>query len=203
MNTRRSWRVAACIASVLLVASCASTQTTRTDVIGTWKADNYARKLSDVLIVSLADEPGLRDKIESIVADRLEKRGLRAVASSDIMASDEDINRRTVKAAMAGRRFDGVLVSRLLGVERRAVYVPPSPETTLDNVFNVTAPIVHEPGRIERRSVVTLQIDLYDTASEHLVWSLKMQAVNPANVTDVVNDLADAVIHDLRINGLI
>jgi hypothetical protein len=203
MNTRRSWAGAALIVSVLLVASCASTPTTRTDVIGTWKADNYHKKLSDVLIISLADEPGLRDKVESIVADRLEKRGLRAVASSDIMSPDKEINLRTVKAAMAGRRFDGVLVSRLLGVERSAVYVPPSPETSLDNLFNVPAPIAHEPGRIEHSSVVTLQIDLYDTASEHLVWSLKMQAVNPANVTDVVNDLADAVIHDLRIHGLI
>ena len=203
MKTQRSWAGAVLVLSVLLIASCASTPAMRSDVIGAWKADKYDRKLSDVLVISLSEEPGLRDKIESSVADRLEKKGLRAVPSSDIMSPHEEINRQTVKKAMVGKRFDGVLVSRLIGVERSAVYVPPSPDTTIDSLFNMTPPVVPEPGRIERSSVITLQIDLYDTASEHLVWSLKMQAVNPSNVTEVVNNLADAVIHDLRIKGLI
>jgi hypothetical protein len=203
MDMRHSWVVAAFLTSAFLLASCASTPTTRSDVIGTWKADNYDRKLSNFLVISLSDEPGMRGKVESILAGRLKKEGLHAVASSDIMPADEEINRKTVKAAMAGKGFDGVLVSRLLGVERSAVYVPPSPDTTFDSSLNGIAPIVTSPGYVEHRSVISLQIDLYDTASKHLVWSLMTQTVNPDNVTDMLNNLADAVVTDLRTKGLI
>ena len=64
------------------------------------------------------------------MAKRLNKGGLHGVASSDIMSPAEPINRKMVTAAMAGKGLDGVLVSRLLNVERGAIYVPPSPDTT-------------------------------------------------------------------------
>ena len=203
MTKRHPWAVAAFIVGACLLVSCASTPTTRTTVMGSWKADNYNKKLANFLVISLADEPGIRSKVEFTLANRLEKEGLRAMASSDIMPADEEINRQTVKAAMAGKRFDGVLVSRLLGVERGAVYVAPSPDSTFDSSFNRNAPIVTSPGYVEHLSVITLQVDLYDTASRHLVWSLKSQSVNPDSVTEVVNDLAGFVVKDLQIKGLI
>lgn len=187
----------------LLLAACASTLTSHTSVLGTWKADNYNKQLSRFLVISLADEPGIRGKFESIMVGRLEKEGLHAIASSDIMAADEEINRATVGTAMAGKGIDGVLVSRLLGVERDAIYVPPSPDNSMETSFNRAAPIVTSPGYVEHRSVINLQIDLYDTASERLVWSLRSQTVNPPNVTEVMDRLSNDVVKDLRSKGLI
>jgi predicted GNAT family acetyltransferase len=195
--------VMALILCALLLASCASTPMSHTAVLGTWKADNYNRQLSNILVISLADEPGIREKFESIMVARLRKEGLHAIASSDIMAADEEINRRTVKSAMEGKGIDGVLVSRLLGVERDAIYVPPSSDSSLETTFNRTAPIVTSPGYVEHRSIVNMQIDLYDTASEHLVWSLRSQTVNPSNVTEVMDRLSNDVTKDLRGKGLI
>jgi hypothetical protein len=193
----------ALILCALLLESCASTPISHTTVLGTWKADNYNRQLSSFMVISLSDEPGIREKFESIMVGRLKKEGLHAMASSDIMAADEEINRGTVKAAMADKDIDGVLVSRLLGVERDAIYVPPSPDNSLETSFNRAAPIVTSPGYVEHRSVITLQIDLYDTASEHLVWSLRSQTVNPPNVTEVMDRISKDVVKDLRSKGLI
>ena len=193
----------ALILCALLLASCASTPTSHTTVLGAWKADNYNRRLSSFMVISLADEPGIREKFESIMANRLKKAGLNAIASSDIMTADEEINRGTVKAAMADKDIDGVLVLRLLGVERDAIYVPPSPDNSLDTTFSRAAPIVTSPGYVEHRSVITLQIDLYDTTSEHLVWSLRSQTVNPPNVTEVMDKISNVVVKNLRSGGLI
>lgn len=195
--------MAALILCTLLLASCASTPTSHTTVLGTWKADNFNKRLSSFLVISLSDEPGIRDKFESIMVNRLEKEGLHAVASSDIMTADEEINRGTVKAAMAGKDIDGVLVSSLLGVEREAIYVPPSPDNSLETIFNRAAPIITSPGYVEHRSVITMQIDLYDTTSEHLVWSLRSQTVNPPNVTEVMDRLSNEIVKDLRSKALI
>ena len=193
----------ALILCALLLASCASTPASHTTVLGAWKADNYNRRLSSFMVISLADEPGIREKFESIMANRLKKAGLNAIASSDIMTADEEINRGTVKAAMADKDIDGVLVLRLLGVERDAIYVPPSPDNSLDTTFSRAAPIVTSPGYVEHRSVITLQIDLYDTTSEHLVWSLRSQTVNPPNVTEVMDKISNVVVKNLRSGGLI
>lgn len=197
-------RQIAVLLSVLLLASCASTPTNRSEILGSWKADNYDNKLSSFLVISLSDdEPAIREKVESIMAGRLRQEGLHAVASSDIMPVGEKVDRETVRAVMAGKGFNGVLVSRLLNVERGAVYVPPSPDITFANSFNYDTPVVTNPGRVEHRSVITMQLDLYDTASDHLVWSLRTQTVNPDNVTDAVRDEAGAAVKDLRSKGLI
>jgi len=191
------------ILCAFLLASCVSTPVTHTTVLGAWRADNYNRQLSSFLVISLSDEPGIRVKFESIMVSRLEKEGLRAVASSDIMATDEEINRLTVKAAMAGKDIDGVLVTRLLRVERDAVYVPPSADNSLETTFIRATPVITSPGYVEHRSVINLQIDLYDAASEHLVWSLRTQTVNPPNVTEPMNAISNDVANDLRSKGLI
>ena len=188
---------------VLVVTSCASAPTTHTTVLGSWKLDNFNKKLSNFLVISLSEEPGIRGKVESIQAERLKQAGLSAMASSDIMPPGEEISRRTVKAAMSGKDFDGVLVTHLLGVDSGAVYVPPSPDTSFESSFNSNIPMVVSPGRVEYRSVISLQIDLYDRVTEHLVWSLKSQSVNADNVDAVVNALTDVVIKDLRIKNLI
>jgi len=188
---------------MLLVASCASSPTTHTRVMGSWKLDNYHKRLSNFLVISMSDEPGIRGKVESILAEGLKKQGLSAVASSDIMPPSEEISRQSVKTAMSGKGFNGVLITRLLGVDSGAVYVPPSPDTSFESVFNSNMPIVVSPGRVEHRSVISVQVDLYDPASEHLVWSLKTQSVNADNVTAAVNGLTDAVIKELRIKDLI
>ncbi|MEJ2552794.1 MAG: hypothetical protein P8164_05785 [Gammaproteobacteria bacterium] len=197
-------RQIAVLLSVLLLAACASTPTNRSEILGSWKADNYDNKLSSFLVISLSDdEPAIREKVESIMASRLRQEGLHAVASSDIMPVGEKVDRETVRAAMAGKDFDGVLVSRLLSVERGAVYVPPSPDITFANSFSRHTPIVATPGRVEHSSAITMQLDLYDTTSQHLIWSLRTQTVNPDNVTDAVQDEAGAAVKDLRSKGLI
>lgn len=201
---KRAWSGAVVhLLSAFLLAACATTPSIRTNVIGTWKADNYDKKLSDFLVIALADEPSIRSKVESLMAGKLEKAGLRAMASSDIMPADEEIKRATVEAAMGGKSFDGVLVSRLLGVDQSTTYVPPSPDITFENTFQRSAPIITTPGYVEHQSVLFVQIDLYDTASEHLVWSMKTQTLNLDTVTDFVNNLSDILVHELQTGDLI
>ena len=204
MSIRHLWLIAALFLGISLLVSCALSPTTSTVVTGTWMADNYNNKLSDFLVISLADEPGMRGKVESIMVNTLDKNGLRAKASSEIMPVDEEINRKTVTAAIAGKGFDGVLVTRLLDVERTIINVPPAPETGFERSFNrAPAPIVFSPDYVKRNSVISLQVDLYDIASKRLVWSLNSDTSNFQNVNDVANSVSKAVVRNLRSKGLI
>jgi hypothetical protein len=203
MNLRRLWIVMPLLMAGYLVVSCAMAPTTRTDIIGSWKANDYHGKLSNFLIVSHSEEPGIRAKFESIIASRLNEAGLRAAASSDVMPAGEKINRETIRAAMAGKGFDAVMVSRLIDVDQSMVYVPPTPVTGFDNSFDNFSPVIASPAYIEPKTVIFMQLDLYDAASQRLVWSLKSRTVNHSNISDFVNSLAQVVINELKANDLI
>jgi len=186
-----------------LIASCASAPVSHTEVIGTWKAANYDKKLSKFLIISLSDEFGIRGKVESTVVAKLKSEGLHATASSQIMPLDEKISRENVKKAIKGKDLDAVMVSRLLSIEQNAKVVQPTADVTFDNSFDMLIPNPPPAGYVEHQTVTAVQIDLFDVASGHLVWSMKVRIVDYDNVTQLVDNLTDIVIGDLRSKGLI
>jgi hypothetical protein len=204
MNRKRVWLLAALIVSIIFLTSCASTPASRTKVTGTWKEEHFNKKLSNILIISLADEIGMRAKVENALVRKLDAKGVHAEASSDLMPIDEEIDRKTVRAAMVGKTFDGILVSRLIEVASDATYVPPSPTASFEAGFSHSVPIISSPGHTERSSVVTLQTDLYDPSGKgHLVWSMTSQSFDPSNATVLIDNVSDAIVSDLRAKGLI
>ena len=184
IGVRRPCLLAALIMFASLLTGCATTPTTHTEVTGSWQASSFKGKFANLLVVSHAADPGIREKVESIMVTNLEKQGLHAVASSEIMPIDEKVNRETVEAAMVGKGFDGVLVSRLLDVNRSTVYVPPAEDATLENSFDA-------------------RNYLYDAASRRLVWSAQSQTENFGTVDDLVQSVSRAIIKNLRAKGLI
>lgn len=203
MSMRRRWFVAAVVVGILVLTACVTTSAPRTIVTGAWKDDHYNNKLSTFLIISLSDNHAIRTEFENALAVSLGMKGLRAEASSDLMPMEQKINRETVKAVMAGKGFDAVLVSRLIGVAREARYVSPSANATFDSSFSSGPTIISSPGYVEHKVVVSLQIDLYETEKEHLVWSLKTQSFNPSNATEVIDKLSEDIVSDLAAKGLI
>ena len=193
MSNLRVTVIAAILAEVLTLAACA---TTTTKVVGTWKDDHYDKKISKVLVVSLAEEAPIRQKAEAMVAAKLRDRGIDAVTSSTIMPLDSDINRETVAAAIAGKGFDSVLVTRLLGVDLNTGYVPPD-----STIYNFTVNVT--PGYTAHRPVVSIRIDLYETGQGRLVWSMTTQHANYNNVPGVIDAYSSTLVSALAKQGLI
>jgi hypothetical protein len=154
-------------------------------------------------VISHAADPWIREKVESIMARNLEKQGLHATASSNIMPASEKINRKTVGVAMSGKNFDGVLVLRLLDVNRNTIYIQPSEEPTLGDSFDEDAPVTFSPGYVEHLSVIYIGTKLYDAASRRLVWSMHTQTANYGTVNELVQSVSHVVIKNLRARGLI
>lgn len=188
---------------VTLLFGCATTPTTHTEVTSSWKANSYKGKFANLLVVSHAADPATREKVESIMVKDLERQGLQAVASSDIMPAGEKINKKTVGAAMSGKGFDGVLVLRLIDVNRSTIYIPPSEDSSLEDSFDEDAPIVFSPDYVEHLSVISIRTNLYDAASKRLVWSLQSKTENFGTLNDLVQSVSHTVIKNLRSRSLI
>jgi hypothetical protein len=187
------FRRAIMISVLLAVAACAGTST---QVVGSWKDDQYSTKISKVVVISLADETPIRQKEEHIVVAKLRKRGIDAVASSDIMRLDEKLTRATVSAAIAGKGFDSVLVTRPLGTDMNTGYVAPDSTIFFSNL-TVT------PGYTTHQAVVFTQIELYEAQHGHLVWSMTTRITNHSTVKDIVESYCAAMTKKLAQAGLI
>ncbi len=198
-------RILAGILSTLVLASCASTNT----VVGTWKDKNYHKKLSKVLVLGLTKRMELRRTFEDTLVARLRKNGIDATSSIGIIHLGKTLDRETVeadiKAAIKKQRFDDVLVTHLIRTERQTSYIPPQshPQYSFYGTIMTTYASVYTPGYLVNSTVVSLQTDLYDTASEKLVWSMTSQSFDPKTTQDVVDTISDYIVKDLAHEHLI
>jgi len=187
--------------STWLLASCAATTTT--DVTDQWRDPQFHGKFAKVLVISMAEEASIRQSFENTMTAKLRKQGIEAVASSDIIPLDQKIDRKTVKAAMAGKGFDTVLVSRLIGIDTSSDYVPPSPAQDFDSFYSHAYAMVYSPGYLARRTVVSVRINVYETRHGRLIWSMTSQTFNHSNVADVIQSLSSTITRELGQQGLL
>lgn len=196
-------RPAAVFAGVLLIAACATSNV----VIRSWKDSHYQRKVSKVLVIGLSTNNAIRHSFEDTLADQLRRRGVTATPSSDFIplngSLDKDTVRAEVKSAIRGKGYDAVLVTHLVRVDRRTTYVPPTSHLEYSFYRNIITAysVVYTPGYLVHETVVSLESNLYDTASERLVWSLTSQSFNPADAMDVIKPLSDIIVKNLADHG--
>lgn len=188
------------VTAAWLLAACAATTT---DVTGQWRDPEYHETLGKVLVISLADEPSIRQRFEHTVSARLQRAGITAVPASDIIPLDRKIDRKTVRAAIAGRGFDTVLVSRLIGIDTSTDYIPPSPAEDFDSFYSHAYALVYSPGYLAHRTVVSIRINVYETRHNQLIWSMTSKTFNHRNVRDVIDSLARAITRQLARQGLL
>jgi hypothetical protein len=190
---------------VALVTACAQPNI----IMGSWKDTNYTKQITSVFVIGVTQRSEIRQAFETAMVQHLHEKGLNAVASADSVPLKNGIAKETVKAevkaAIAGKGFDAVLVSRLIGVDKTSTYVPPSShmEPTFSNGIMTAYSVAFTPGYLVNDTVVSIETNLYDTATEKLVWSMTSKSFNPADAMDVIKPLTAAVTKDLAKNGMI
>lgn len=195
-------KILTALLSALALASCASSNT----VVGTWKDKNYHKQLSKVLVIGLTKRQNLRRTFEDTLVRKLRERGVDATSSIGIIHLGKTLDRETVradiKAAVEKRRFDNVLVTRLIKVDQQTTYIPPGdhPKYSFYGTIMTEYSSVYTPGYLVNSTVVSLETSLYDTVSEKMVWSMTSQSFNPKTAQDIIDTLSDYIVKDLARN---
>lgn len=203
MQTRKC--AALVIAVTAMLAACAQAHIS----IGSWKDPAYHKKITKVFVIGVTRRAKIRQDFETSVVEKLQQKGVTAVASANLIPLDKDIGKEAVKArvkaAIEGKGYDAVLVSRLIGVDKTATYVPPTSrmDYTYTGAIMTAYTMEFTPGHMVHDVVVSIETNLYDTASEKLVWSMTSRSFNPVDAAEVIMPLSDSIIKDLAKNGLI
>lgn len=169
---------------MLLAAGCASTSVGKT-----WKSPALAQHLpvKKVVVVAVVPSEATRQLLEQDLSAKLSEEGVQAVKSSDVLPAGAKPDKDTIRSAIQGQGYDGVLVARFAGVHEE---VNVNPAMSYYDYFGAYGPMdsVTEEAR--------MQVSLFDARGENgqLLWSTNTKTYESSDVQKEVPGLANAIV---------
>ncbi len=199
-------RALALLAAALLVA-CA----TKTEVALEWRNPDFGSGgFSNFFVIGVGEDHTARRVFEDHFVELLRARGVAAEPSYRPLPATTKLSEQNLTRALRGGRHDAVLITRLLGEEKSTEVVPARTYTVprghgggYYGYYGRSYDVVHEPGYTVQRTLVRLETNLYDVASQELVWSGQSETRDPRSVADGIDSMTAAVAARLSEQGLI
>lgn len=198
------------LVTLTLVFGCA---TGGTKLIQVWKDPMYGSVLDNVLVIGVAKTDTRRRVFETEMSRVFRENGVRATPSFQLVPETDKIDKESIKAAIQGKGFEAVLVTRLLSIDEKVEYVEgrtyvvdhwgSSYHHSYYPYYSRSFEIVHEPGYTIETTIVRLETNVYDVASESLVWAAVSETFNPDAMNEVSRTFGLEVLRDLVNQGLV
>lgn len=184
----------------LLLSACANTK-----IVQNWLLDEQIKSYSSPMIIGISDSQQTRQIYEKYFVAELAKKNITAIPSYTLISSKQAINRETVLNAIKNTEIDSVLVSYLVSTDARLTFqdspVNPGYLGDTDNMMSDT--LISTRGRASSSEVIGLKNDLYDVATESVVWSVQTETVAPESIDDVIIDVTALLIKQLFSDGIV
>jgi hypothetical protein len=196
----------------LIMLSCGPTQ----KITSSW-ADPEAKSkgpYTKVFVVALSPNSNANFDIEGQMANTLIGRGFKVVRSTDIFPPQfsitKDLTREQLTEAIAKRGCDAVLILALLDSKKVESYHPGTVYAPVSygyygsyyGYYNYYYPEVYSPGYYSVDKTFYLETNLYDLASDKLLWSVQSEARNPKDINSWFKNYSSMLISHLKSKGL-
>lgn len=185
---------------VLGLAGCSSTK-----LVSHWENPQAVPARFDrLLVIGVSQRPSLRRTFEDTFVARLKAEGVDAVPSYLVIPEDGPVAEARLQEAVQRAHADGVLITRLVRVERRTEvspgYYAPAPAVGLGFYPWYSAAWLgyYEPPRVYHYDVYISETSLYDVRRNQLVWSGIVQTRDPRDLDKEIRRYVDTVIKALR-----
>lgn len=189
---------------VALLTSGCTTTSTQPDL------STKDASFSNFLVIGVAGDYDSRAQFERAVVSGLKARGSSASAFYIVTGGNNPVTREAVKEAIVSGGFDAVVVTRVLDIDTEVdagKSVAGAKVTHKDggliNLFRYDYEELNEPLAAEFNTRITFTTELYDAASEQLIWSVESTGSRQENIGLLVNETAATVVKQLDRNRFI
>ncbi len=200
--------------SALVLATFMLTGCSSTNVTGVWKKSDFTgQPFQSILVVGLSKDKSNKNIWEDIMVDQLKQAGVHAMTSTQCFPGDNDITKDEILRYVSDKGMDSVLVTRLVDTKQEKAYYPPTggyyggyyggPRYGYYNNFGTFYDTVYTPGYTTTYTTVLLETNLYDTASQTLVWSMSSDTFDPASANRLAQSVSKKVVQALQKDNLI
>lgn len=185
-----------------------------TNVTGSWKKSDYTgQPFTSIMVVGLTTDPTNRLFWEDVMADRLQKGGIKTVVKS-LSASPDDtkIEREKLLDYVTSKGIDGVLATRLVDTKKETIYHPPSSgnftggsayNLDFNSYFSRYQSQISSPGYTTTQTVILLETNLYQVKNQELVWSMSSDTVDLSSIHKLMESVSKKVLATLKKDQLI
>ena len=194
------------ITFLFIMTSCATTSTKMKNV---WRDNNYAGKIKKVLVIGVIKRTAIKHFFELEMAQQLEARGIEAIAGNLVLPHDKEADKNLIVSTLKELGADGVFIARLVNrktVEQyipgdvyygRAYYTPPAHYRGMHSYYSRSYGTVYSPGYTVRNEVVIVETNLFDAASEQLVWSALSETFVEDDSDKLIKSFVEIMINNL------
>jgi hypothetical protein len=178
----------------LLASACASTQ-----LVSTWKEPGTGSVyFRNVIAVAPVKDPAVRRALE----DELSKDliNTHAVPSYTVLSDEELKDPEKLKEKVAALGFDGMVVFRIVSVDKEATWVP---GTYAGPYWAFGGWPMYDYGYVQTDTVVRVDTNVYSVGDNRLVWASTSKTFNPGSAKKLVDSVAKAVAKEMKREGLV
>ncbi|WP_299819963.1 hypothetical protein [uncultured Pontibacter sp.] len=199
---------------VLILWTC--TPTTR--ITGTWKSPEATSKpFNKIVVAALTDNVRARETVEADMQAQFQARGLAVTKSIDLFppnaASKNGPDVDLLLDRLKDDGYDGIMTIALIDEKTETRYVPGTqgyaPMTRFGwygrfrGYYSYWYPTLYDPGYYTEDKVYFLETNLYDEATENLVWSAQSQSYSPSSLRKASEKLAEITVNRMSQDGII
>lgn len=197
---------------VALLAACATTSLT-----SSWESPDYrGGPVKKLAVFVMAKDESIRRFAEDQMVQKI-PAGTQATpgyALFDTPNGDKD----KVRAALIKAGYDGVLVSRLVTVDKSQTYIPPQVHFVRTGPYAVATPyygnfagyyghgfavVQTMPGYTVENTTVVVETVLYKLPDDKPIWTGTTQTLDPRSRPEMIEAISQLVEAELQKKGLI
>jgi len=177
-----------------LLCGCGTTHFT-----STWKDPEVrkgALKGKTVATIFVSKDISQRRAAEVYIANDLTNRGAHGVTAYTLLPDnhgDGDAAREALKAA----GVDAAVIMRVVSKEQTTTYTPgtvtPAYYGGFGRYYNYGYATIYTPGSVSKDTIVSVETLIYRLADDKLMWASMSQTTNPDNLSQLIDDTADAI----------
>ena len=191
---------------LFLLNSCTGSRAT-----GEWKDPELgSRKFRHILVIGVAKELDRRKFYEDEFAKRLNRLGVMAIASHNIIPQDKMQDKEAIVKSIAGLGIDGVIITRLLGTREqgpvtqgKTYKVPYGYYNRMNEYYSQSYSDAPPKSYSETHQFLQLESNLYDAETEKLAFSTKTDSFLRREFQESVAAYIEIVVRKLQENSLL
>jgi hypothetical protein len=188
------------IIALFLVSACATTAK-----MNVWKDQTYEGPVKKVLVMGLSQKKGIRLFFENEFVRQLRERGSDAVAGNTILPYEQPMDKDFIVTKAKESGADTVLVARSLGREMQRTY-DSGPAYGVPGYYSRWGSYyghAYSPGYVVEDEYVYVETNLYDIATEKLIWSAQSATIIIADDYDLIRSFIKTMIDKLSSDKLV
>jgi len=185
-----------------LLYACASTH-----LVNSWRDPQYSGPpLTKVLVIGVTKQAVVRRTFEDVFARQLTDQGVAAVPSYTLIPEDGEVPKDRLAQAVQQSGADGVLITRLVRVDRRTriepAYVAP-PLIGFYEYYPFAWGGFYEPPLVYTYDVVTWDTSVFDARTNRMIWAGATETVAPKDLAKEAREAAAVVVKALIKSGIL